>query len=95
VRAQRNVISTGSPAISVAAAAQVFNGVTISTCLFIVFCALTYSVGQRTAIAVADADRRRRFKTRCLNVLIWGIFLVYPQVRAARRALAYTAARVS
>jgi hypothetical protein len=49
----------------------VFNGVTISTCIFVIFCALTYFLGQRTAVAREDAQRRRRFKSRVLNVLIW------------------------
>ena len=58
----------------------VFNGVTISTLIFIVFCLCAYYVGARTATARADPERRRRFKTRCLNAFIWGLFLVYPQV---------------
>lgn len=58
----------------------VFNGVTLSCFIYICFCALTYFVGQRSAIAKADPERRRRFKTQCLSSFIWGIFLVYPQV---------------
>jgi hypothetical protein len=51
--------------------AQVFNGVTIATLLFITFCMTTYFVGQKTAVAKNDAARRRRFKTQCLNIFIW------------------------
>ena len=50
----------------------VFNGVTISTLLYIVFCLLTYYLGQRTVVAKADPERRQRFKTRVLNMFIWG-----------------------
>ena len=53
----------------------VFNGVTISTLLFLVFCAATYVLGQRTKIAREDPERRRRFKARVLSCTIWGIFL--------------------
>jgi hypothetical protein len=49
----------------------VFNGVTITTLLYIIFCMAAYFLGQRTAVAKADEDRRRRFKTRCLSVFIW------------------------
>ena len=42
----------------------IFNGVTITMLLFIVFCALTYYLGQRSAVAKADPERRRRFKAR-------------------------------
>jgi hypothetical protein len=49
----------------------VFNGVTICTLLFIVFCGMVYTLGPRTAVAKADPLRRRRFKTRCISVFIW------------------------
>ena len=58
----------------------VFNGVTIGTLVFVVFCAVTYFMGQRTALARNDDERRRRFKSRVLQLFVWGLFLVYPQV---------------
>jgi hypothetical protein len=58
----------------------VFNGVTITMLLYIVFCMATYYFGARTRVALEDSALRRRFKTQCLNTFIWGIFLVYPQV---------------
>lgn len=60
----------------------VFNGVTITTFIYIVFCMLTYYYGARSAVALENMERRRRFKTQCLNAFIWGVFLVYPQVSA-------------
>jgi hypothetical protein len=45
-----------------------------------VFCLCVYFFGQRTEIARRDAERCARFKTQVLNCLIWGLFLVYPQV---------------
>ena len=48
--------------------------------LFCVFAILTYYIGQKTAVAQADHQRRRRFKARVLNGFWWGAFLVYPQV---------------
>jgi hypothetical protein len=58
----------------------VFNGVTISTLIFCIFCMSTYHLGQKTTVAREDPERRQRFKSRCLNVFIWGLFLIYPQV---------------
>ena len=49
----------------------IFNGVTITTFVYIVFCMLTYYYGARTSVALEDIDRRRRFKTQCLNAFIW------------------------
>jgi hypothetical protein len=63
----------------------VFNGVTLATFLYIVFCTAVYTYGQRWKVAVDDPELRRRFKTRVLNVSIWGLFLVYPQARARER----------
>lgn len=60
----------------------VFDGVTVTMLLFMLFCVLTYYFGQRSPAAREDAERRRRFKTRCIQCFIWGIFLVYPQVSA-------------
>jgi hypothetical protein len=54
----------------------VFNGVTITMLLFIVFCGASFYLGARTEIAKADAERRRRFKSRVINCAIWGLFLV-------------------
>jgi hypothetical protein len=71
-------ISCISPGVSFL---TVFNGVTISTALFVLFCAAVYELGQRSAAALADDDRRRRFKTRVSSVFIWGLFFVYPQAR--------------
>ena len=42
----------------------IFNGVTITMLVFMVFCALTYYLGQRTDVAKVDPERRRRFKAR-------------------------------
>jgi hypothetical protein len=67
----RNPAAWTAPARVLTARRQVFNGVTISTLLFVVFCAATYYLGQRTAVARADPERKRRFKTRCLSVFIW------------------------
>jgi hypothetical protein len=49
----------------------IFNGVTITTLLFVIFCTATYHLGQRTTVAKNDPARRRRFKTQCLNCFIW------------------------
>ena len=49
----------------------VFNGVTISTLIFCVFCISTYHLGQKTAVAREDPERKQRFKSRCLNLFIW------------------------
>ena len=49
----------------------IFNGVTITTFIYIAFCMLTYYYGARTSVALEDIDRRRRFKTQCLNAFIW------------------------
>ena len=46
----------------------IFNTVTISMLVFVVFCGLTYYLGQRAAVAKADAERRRRFKVRCADI---------------------------
>ncbi len=46
----------------------VFNGVTLSCFVFVVFVGGMYYWGPRTAALVNDAGRRRRFKTRCLNI---------------------------
>ena len=60
----------------------VFNGVTITTFGYLVFVIVVYKLGQHTEAVKADPQRRRRFKSRCLNLCIWGLFLVYPQVSA-------------
>jgi hypothetical protein len=39
-----------------------------------------YKFGQQTEVLKTDPQRRRRFKSRCLSLCIWGLFLVYPQV---------------
>ena len=57
-----------------------FLTVTLSSFAFCVFAVLTYYIGQRTAVAAADHERKRRFKARVLNVFWWVAFLVYPQV---------------
>jgi hypothetical protein len=44
--------------------------------LFIVFCGATYYFGARTEICKTDPERKRRFKSRCVNNLIWSLFLV-------------------
>jgi hypothetical protein len=49
----------------------IFNGVTITTALYIIFCSLVYVFGQRSKAAQEDAARRRRFKTRILSAFIW------------------------
>jgi hypothetical protein len=54
----------------------VFDGVTITMLLFIVFCGASYYFGARTEVAKADPERRRRFKSQAVNCLIWGLFLV-------------------
>jgi hypothetical protein len=61
----------------------VFNGVTIATFLYVAFCTAVFIFGQRTKAAVDDPERRRHFKTRCLNVTIWGLFL--GALRSVRR----------
>ncbi len=48
-----------------------FNGVTICTALYILFCLAVYYFGARTKVALADAARRRRFKSQVLNAFIW------------------------
>ena len=58
----------------------VFLGVDIATLLFIVFCIGVYMGGQRMEILRNDVERRRRFKSRVLSTLVWGLFLIYPQV---------------
>jgi hypothetical protein len=58
----------------------VFNGVTITTFCYLVFVVVVYKAGQSTKVIKTDPQRRRRFKSRCLNLCIWGLFLVYPQV---------------
>jgi hypothetical protein len=35
--------------------------------IFISFCGLTYYFGSRSAVAKADPERKRRFKTRVIN----------------------------
>lgn len=57
-----------------------FTGVTVATLLFCILCLVSYHYGRRTAVALADAERRRRFQSRCINVFIWGLFLIYPQI---------------
>ena len=52
-----------------------FNGVTITCFLYILFCVVSYFVGQRSRVAKEDATRRRRFKMQCISATIWGIFL--------------------
>ncbi len=59
----------------------IFNGVTIVTLLFVIFCGTVYFLGQLTEAARIDDARRRRFKTRVLSVLHWGLFLIFPQAR--------------
>jgi hypothetical protein len=58
----------------------VFNGITITTLVYISFCMALYFIGARSAVAKSDDARRRRFKSQVLNTFIWGLFLVYPQV---------------
>ena len=70
-------ISCVQPAVSFY---TIFNGVTIATAIYCIFCLSTYYLGARTSIAVRDVERRQRFKSRVITVFIWGLFLVYPQV---------------
>jgi hypothetical protein len=59
----------------------IFNGVTLGFLTFVLFCGFMYWAGPRTELLKADAARRRRFKTQCLSVFIWAVFLIYPQAR--------------
>ena len=53
---------------------------TLSFLAFCLFAVCTYYIGQRSRVAMADPERKRRFKARVLNGFWWGAFLVYPQV---------------
>ena len=53
---------------------------TLSFLAFCLFAVCTYYIGQRSAVALADPERKRRFKARVLNGFWGGAFLVYPQV---------------
>ena len=58
----------------------VFNGITLATFGYLAFVVFMYKFGQQTEALKTDPQRRRRFKSRCLSLCIWGLFLVYPQV---------------
>ena len=60
----------------------IFNGTTITTFAYLVFVVIVYKAGQQMEVLKKDPQRRRRFKSRCLSLCIWGLFLVYPQVSA-------------
>jgi hypothetical protein len=66
-------ISCVQPAVSFF---TIFNGVTIATAIYCIFCLTTYYMGARTAVATRDVERRQRFKSRVITVFIWGLFLV-------------------
>ena len=66
-------ISCVQPAVSFF---TIFNGVTIATAIYCIFCLTTYYMGARTTIATRDVERRQRFKSRVITVFIWGLFLV-------------------
>ena len=53
----------------------VFHGVTLSTFIFIAFSGAMYYFGQRAQACREDPERRRRFKSRVLNLAVWGLFL--------------------
>jgi hypothetical protein len=58
----------------------IFNGVTLCCFIYCLFALGVYYFGQRCEAARRNAERCQRFKTQCMNVFVWGLFLVYPQV---------------
>ena len=59
---------------------KLFDATTISCFLFILFIVLSLQIGLRSEIVRKQPKCGERFRSRCLLLLTWGLFLVYPQV---------------
>ena len=59
---------------------KVFDATTIACFTFIVLIALSLHFGMRSEVVRKEPKRGERFRSRCLLLLTWGVFLAYPQV---------------
>ena len=59
---------------------KIFDATTIACFTFILLIIFSLYIGMRSDVVKSEPKRGERFRSRCLLILTWGLFLVYPQV---------------